>query len=111
MTERQCRPDLREDREVANWWTGDVWKVVDILREYRPDLRILPVDVQPTGSIVISNLDPASTLLSERYFEIVDRFARLEFTPETFEAYWAANAPIPAAMLTHDFDLSLYIRA
>jgi hypothetical protein len=111
MTERQYQPDLRQDHEVATWWTGDVWKVVSILREYRPDLRIIPVDVRPTGSIVASNLDPTSTLLYDRYFEIVDRFAAVDLTPEVFEAYWATNKPLPAATLTSGFDLSLYMRA
>ena len=110
MTERVHRPEQRRDRQIAGWWTGDVWKVVEILREYRPDLRITPVDVIPTGSIVISNLDPTSTLLYDRYFEIVDRFASVEFTPASFEAYWARNAPVPAARLTGGFDLSLHLR-
>lgn len=111
MTERKHRPDMRKDKAIAGWWTGDVWKVVDILREYRPDLRIIPVDVVPTGSIVISNLDPASTRLSDAYFEIIDRFAGLELDAEGFETYWRVNAPIPASTLTDNFNLSLHTRA
>lgn len=111
MTERERRPEQRKDTELAPWWTGDVWKVVEILRAYRPDLRIVPVDVQLTGSIVISNLDPASTVLDDRYFEIVDRYRDVELTPERFEAYWAANAPQPVLNLIGGQDLSLYIRS
>lgn len=111
MTERQHRPDERQDKPVAQWWTGDVWKVVSILREYRPDLRLTPVNVRPTGSIMVSNLDPGSTVLHDRYFEIVDRYRDLEFTPQTFEAYWTDNRPHDPAALLHDFDLTLYVRA
>lgn len=110
MTERQHRPQARKDKAVAGWWTGDVWKVVSILREYRPDLRITPVDAAPTGSIVVSNLDPSSTLLKDAYFEIVDRFAQVELQPDGFEAYWEANRPVPAAELIENFNLSLFIR-
>ena len=95
MTERDRRPEQRKDKEIAGWWTGDVWKVVIALREYRPDLVLTCVDVQPTGSIVVTNLDPASTVLSDAYDEIVARFIDMELTPERFEAYWQLNAPMP----------------
>jgi hypothetical protein len=51
--------------------------------------------VQFTGSILVSNVDPGSTVLDDRYFEIVDRYRDLELTPERFEAYRARNAPRP----------------
>lgn len=111
MTERKHRPEARVDKSIAGWWTGDVWKVVNILREYRPDLRITPVDVTPTGSIVVSNLDPSSTRLADAYFEIVDRFAALEMDTTAFDAYWTLNKPVPASALLDDFSLSLHVRA
>ncbi|HLZ76887.1 class I SAM-dependent methyltransferase [Phenylobacterium sp.] len=110
MTERLHRPEQRQDKALAGWWTGDVWKVVTILREYRPDLRITPVDVVPTGSIVVSNLDPSSTRLADAYFEIVDRFAAQTLTPKDYEAYWKVNRPTTAAALLNDFGLSLHVR-
>jgi hypothetical protein len=39
-------------------WTGDVWKVPRLLALYRPDLTILLVDTQPTGTALVWNLDP-----------------------------------------------------
>ena len=54
-------------------WTGDVYKVLDVLAEHRPDLICLRVGTQPTGLGVILRLDPASTVLDERYDEIVQR--------------------------------------
>ena len=38
-------------------WTGDVWRVYDILRERRPDLVLLLVDTQPTGLLVVLKPD------------------------------------------------------
>lgn len=39
-------------------WTGDVWRVYDILRERRPDLVLLLVDTAPTGVLVVLKPDP-----------------------------------------------------
>lgn len=112
MTERVHRRELRKDAEIAMYWTGDVWKVVSILRKYRPDLRITPVAVQPTGSIVVSNLNPDSTVLYDRYFDILDAFTPIELTDELFDAYWAENAPraVETLLGPGGFDLSLFLR-
>jgi hypothetical protein len=96
MTEREYRPALRLDQAHNRWWTGDVWKVISVLREYRPDLRIMPVDVVPTGSMVVGNLDPTSTVLQTAYQEIMARYLHVEMTDEMFEAYWKINAPMDA---------------
>ena len=110
MTERVHTRETRVDVEIRNFWTGDVWKVVSILRKYRPDLRITPIDVQPTGSILVSNLDPQSQVLYDRYFEILDEFAAIELTDAVFDAYWEANAPVAAQTVLNGFDFSLFIR-
>jgi hypothetical protein len=111
MAERDYRPAERRDKETAVWWTGDVWKLLPILREYRPDLRIVPVDVNPTGSIVVSNLDPESTRLSECYPEILRRYLEVELTPELFEAHWATNRPQAMQEFFATFDASRQARA
>jgi hypothetical protein len=50
-----------------DWWTGDVWKIIPILQEHRPDLVLRTLDAAPTGLVVVTNLNPKSTKLSERY--------------------------------------------
>jgi predicted O-methyltransferase YrrM len=52
-------------------WAGDVFKVVTVLREHRPDLAVVPVNTKPTGTVVVLGLDPGSTVLGERYDELV----------------------------------------
>lgn len=52
-------------------WTGDVWRLEPILRMWRPDLRIMLVDTQPTGLMVVYRLDPASAVLADGYDDIV----------------------------------------
>ncbi len=45
-------------------WTGDVWKLIPILRKYRPDLRVEVLNCAPTGLVLISNLNPTDATLS-----------------------------------------------
>jgi hypothetical protein len=51
-------------------WTGDIFKIPALLERHRPDLICLRVGVQPTGLLVVLGLDPASTVLGERYDDI-----------------------------------------
>lgn len=53
------------DEAKVRFWTGDVWKVIVILRALRPDLRITILDAWPTGLALIDRLDPANTTLAE----------------------------------------------
>ncbi len=52
-------------------WTGDVWRVPMVLRRFRPDLKVRLIESAPTGLAVITGLDPANTVLMERYDEVV----------------------------------------
>lgn len=53
------------------WWTGDVWRILPVLKKFRPELRIHCLDAPPTGLVLVTGLDPTSTTLSDRYGEIV----------------------------------------
>jgi hypothetical protein len=53
-------------------WTGDVWKVTNILRQYRPDLEMRLVDTTPTGTLVVWDLDPGNQTLQDKYDMIMD---------------------------------------
>jgi predicted O-methyltransferase YrrM len=66
-------------RRQSNLWVGDVWKVVSILREYRPELSVKIVMTAPSGLCVVRGLNPASQLLRERLDEIVARYQDLPY--------------------------------
>jgi tetratricopeptide (TPR) repeat protein len=55
-------------------WTGDVWKVLPILRKYRPDLVRRTIDIYPTGLLVVGGLDSSNTVLSSNYDAIVEEY-------------------------------------
>ena len=64
---------LRDRRTRA--WTGDVWKLLPILRQHRPDLSLLLMDAHPTGLLCISRLDPKNTTLQKEYGSIASEWA------------------------------------
>ncbi|MGL4287619.1 MAG: class I SAM-dependent methyltransferase [Phreatobacter sp.] len=74
MTSRTRRAALQNPK-FRTFWTGDVWKTAAILQKYRPDLKLTFLDAPPTGLLLCANLDPRSTVLSERYDEIIADFA------------------------------------
>lgn len=77
MTERERSPATRVDTEFKSHWTGDVWKLVPILKEHRPDLEIQLIDCVPTGLVSIRNFDPKSDVLAERYDDIVSKYSQI----------------------------------
>jgi predicted O-methyltransferase YrrM len=65
--------EAARDRETKAW-TGDVYKVILTLREYRPDLVVLPVDTAPTGLLLVLAPDRNSTVLKDDYDAIAQRY-------------------------------------
>jgi hypothetical protein len=62
--------EAARDRHTREW-TGDVFKVSDVLLSVRPDLSLVLVDTQPTGLLLVHGLDPLNRQLTEHYDEIV----------------------------------------
>jgi hypothetical protein len=61
----------REGSAKDGAWAGDVYKVVDTLRALRPDLTVLEMDTQPTGTLVVMNTDRRNRVLHEAYDRVV----------------------------------------
>ncbi len=80
MSRRTFVPDAVQPTRYKGFWTGDVWKMIPILREYRPGLDVRCIDTRPTGLAVCTRLDAADGTLAARYDEIVLRWrdVRLE---------------------------------
>jgi hypothetical protein len=70
--------EAARDREAAGRqhraWTGDVYKVTEALRRFRPDLVCLEVDTEPTGTLVLLLPDPSSTRLLGVYDDLVESY-------------------------------------
>lgn len=95
-TEKYCRPDsvivirdcLPRNPELIGRsrrpgaWNGDVWKILPILKRYRPALNILAFDAPPAGLVACTELDPFSTVLSDSYDRIVTEFLTANVPPD-----------------------------
>jgi len=69
----------------TNFWVGDTWKVVSILREYRPELRVKIVATAPSGLVIVRGLDPSSRVLWEQLDAIVKRFLDMPYPAQGVE--------------------------
>ncbi len=72
-------------------WTGDVWKVTQILLRFRPELYIVEVNTQPTGTLVVwdfLDLPPTTD------WETITKAAMEEYMGIT---------EVPAGVLNRDF--------
>ena len=62
-------------------WTGDVFWVLETLTRYRPELVVVPLGTQPTGLLVVTGLDPHSTVLTDNFDQILAEFRRSDPQP------------------------------
>ncbi len=67
------------DQSTA-FWSGDIWRLIVLLKKYRPDLAIHTLGAPPTGLGLIMHLDPASTLLRSRLPELIAEGMALDYS-------------------------------
>jgi len=77
------RSQASRDRKTRAW-TGDVWKVLAILKKYRKDLEIVTLDIYPTGLMIIQNLDKNSTVLADNYDKIVKKYVEKKIDEDIY---------------------------
>ncbi len=70
----------------TKFWLGDVWKVVCILRELRPELRVKVVATAPSGLCVVRGLDPTSRVLAEALPGLLERYRDLPYPAAALQA-------------------------
>lgn len=64
---------------TTHFWSGDVWRLVVLLKKYRPDLSIHTIATPPTGLGMVRNLDPGSEVLAKNISQITAEFMRLDY--------------------------------
>jgi hypothetical protein len=77
IASRDLNLDRRTDVATRTWWAGDVWKLLPILRDYRPDLTVTTFNCPPTGLVVILGCDANSKILDNAYDEIVAKYRNM----------------------------------
>jgi hypothetical protein len=73
-------------------WTGDVFRMQLALKTHRPDLQQIKVDTEPTGTLLVVGLDPASGVLSEALDDIVRNFVEPDPQPVPAHIFSRAGA-------------------
>ncbi|HET7767006.1 MAG TPA: tetratricopeptide repeat protein [Burkholderiales bacterium] len=73
------RLTAERDRRTT-FWSGDIWRLILLLKRHRPDLAVDVIATAPTGLGVIRRLDPGSRVLHDRYQEIVREFLAIDYS-------------------------------
>jgi hypothetical protein len=64
----------------TTFWSGDIWRLILLLRKYRPELSVNVIATAPTGLGVVRGLDPTSRVLPKGLEEIVREFLALDYS-------------------------------
>jgi hypothetical protein len=66
--------------QVTGFWSGDIWRLVLLLRTHRPDLVVRTIATPPTGLGIVLNPDPASRVLADRLDELIAEYLAKDFS-------------------------------
>jgi hypothetical protein len=108
--DQQTAKDLSVDTPFPDYWTGDVWKLIPILQEHRPDLRIRYIDCPWSGLVCVTNLDPSSNVLRSHYAEIVASYAAIPNTAASIATVYKSIDLTSAAEVVAGFDQNLFFQ-
>ena len=97
---------IRESR----FWTGDVWKLIEILAYSRPDLILLPIDTSPTGSLMILCADPDNRELWKGYDFTVNNAIAITTEPPKSIVERTGKIDPKDPLLEHIFSILLEAR-
>jgi len=78
-----CFPhDRRTAQRERLWgfWSGDIWRLIVLLKKYRPDLSIHTIATPPTGLAVVRNLDPSSRFIADNLGRLCAEFMALDYS-------------------------------
>lgn len=85
---------------IPGYWTGDVWKIIPTLRRYRPDLKLVLVDTEPTGTLIVLNMNHLNRSLPLQYTNIIDGLSGPEIMPVPNEIINRQTA-VPGELAIH----------
>jgi Methyltransferase domain len=80
--------EMTARKQISGSWTGDVWKLLPILAEYRPDLTVDHLDCKPTGLTMIRGNWGASDALQANYEKIVSQYMEMNINDYGVEKFY-----------------------
>lgn len=81
-------------------WTGDVFRIPFALAALRPDLALVRVDTEPTGTLLVAHLDPTSRDLTDHLDDIVRNYVEPDPQPVPASVLRRKGAVKPARALS-----------
>jgi hypothetical protein len=110
MTNRLQLAGPEEEGASRFSWTGDVWKVILILKKYRPELRVFFLDCPPTGLVAISGLHKDSRVMLESYYNILEEYRDIDYNWHDDRKLWQEYLMLDTrALLENKHDITLYL--
>ena len=106
MAQRREGGARSEFNQRSAWWTGDVWRVVILLKRRRSELRITVLNAPPTGLVLVTNLDPGSTFLKDNYASLVEEMHSMSLPDITLSGLYAEFAVESTFALLNQSDIS-----
>jgi hypothetical protein len=74
LDERTARRD-----QVTGFWSGDIWRLMLLLRTLRPDLTVRTIATPPTGLGIVLNPDPGSRVLADNLDALIAEYLAKDF--------------------------------
>ena len=65
--------------QVTGFWSGDIWRLLLLLRERRPDLVVRTIATPPTGLGVVLNPDSRSRVLPDQLEALIAEYLARDF--------------------------------
>jgi len=65
--------------QVTGFWSGDIWRLLLLLRTRRPDLVVRTIATPPTGLGIVLNPDSRSRVLAEHVEELIAEYRAKDF--------------------------------
>ncbi|MCG6876963.1 MAG: class I SAM-dependent methyltransferase [Betaproteobacteria bacterium] len=66
------------DRKTI-FWSGDIWRLILLLRKHRPDLEVHTIGAQPTGLAMVRNLDPQSRYIRDHLDDLIEEYLAVDY--------------------------------
>jgi hypothetical protein len=77
--------------QTTAFWSGDIWRLIVLLKRHRPDLSIHTIATPPTGLGLVTRLDPGSRQLREQLPSLIEQGMSLDLATIAHDKAAALN--------------------